>query len=127
MTIQMEGSDGMKRMKQLMNEFRVNPPEEIGGIKVVGIRDHLNLTHTLVGESSKELQGPQGDLIFLDLKEDGNYVAVRPSGTEPKVKFYMFTKFNPAGLGKLGGIKGLSNDRLKTFERDLREFEQHLP
>ena len=126
MTIQMEGSDGMKRMQALMSAFRTNPPEEIGGIKVCAIRDYLNGTQKNIGEGTQPLKGPTGDLIFLDLKEDGNYVAVRPSGTEPKVKFYMFTKFNPAGLGKLGGIKGLAQDRLKTFERDLRDFEASL-
>ena len=126
LTIQMEGSNGMKRMELLMNEIRVNPPEEIGGIKVIGIRDYLHGTRKKFGESTKELVGPTDNLIFLDLKEKGNYIAVRPSGTEPKVKFYMFTKFNPGRIGKLGGIKGLSNDRLKTFERDLHEFEKRL-
>lgn len=126
MTIQMEGSDGMKRMQALMSRFRTDPPEEIGGIKVAGIRDYLNGTHTLVGEGTRPLDGPTGDLIFLDLKEEGNYVAIRPSGTEPKVKFYMFTKFNPAGVGKLGGLKSLSQDRLKTFEKDLRAFENRI-
>lgn len=126
MTIQMEGSDGMKRMQALMSAFRDSPPEEIGGIKVGRIRDYLNGTVKTIGEGVQPLEGPTGDLIFLDLKEEGNYVAIRPSGTEPKVKFYMFAKFNPAGVGKLGGIKGLSSDRLKTFEKDLREFERQL-
>lgn len=126
MTIQMEGSDGMKRMQALMSAFRDSPPEEIGGIKVGRIRDYLNGTVKTIGEGVQPLEGPTGDLIFLDLKEEGNYVAIRPSGTEPKVKFYMFAKFNPAGVGKLGGIKGLSADRLKTFEKDLREFERQL-
>ncbi|MEC9094941.1 MAG: phospho-sugar mutase, partial [Planctomycetota bacterium] len=126
LTIQMEGSDGMKRMELLMNELRTNPPEEIGGIRVAGIRDYLLGTQKVFGESKKELGGPTDNLIFLDLKEKGNYIAVRPSGTEPKVKFYMFTKFNPGGIGKLGGLKRLAEDRIKTFERDLHEFEKCL-
>lgn len=125
-TIEMKGSDGMARMKSLMSKLRTNPPEEMGGIKVDAIRDYLNQTRLLVGGSPETLDGPKGDLVIMDLKEEGNYVAVRPSGTEPKVKFYMFTRLNPAGLGKTGGIVRLAKDRLDSFEKDLTEFEKTI-
>ena len=126
MTIQMEGSDGMKRMNALMAALRENPPEELGGIRVHQVRDYENLTCNEIGVAVKPLDGPKGNMIFLDLKEEGNYVAVRPSGTEPKVKFYMFTRLNPGGTGKLGGIKHLATDRLKSFEKDLKAFAEKI-
>lgn len=122
MTIQMEGSDGMKRMEALMTAFRESPPTELGGIKTLAIRDYLEQTRTITGKAPQPLQGPTGNLIFLDLEEDGNYVAVRPSGTEPKVKFYMFTRYKPADLEELNRTRQSAADRLVLFEKDLRNF-----
>ena len=59
---------------------------------------------------------------MLDLAATGNYVAVRPSGTEPKVKFYMFT-FEPAEqIANLDDTKSECAERLKQLERDLSAF-----
>ena len=66
--------------------------------------------------------GPHGDLVMLDLASDGNYVAVRPSGTEPKIKFYMFA-FTPAEqLSNLDTAKQQLQQRLDAMEADLRKF-----
>ena len=60
------------------------------------VRDYLELTELRPGRSAASRSTvPQGDMVMLDLAAEGNYVAVRPSGTEPKVKFYMFT-YEPA-------------------------------
>ena len=67
------------------------------GLKVVRIRDYLNSTVTRARRPRRgRLAGPTGDMVMLDLEAEGNYVAVRPSGTEPKVKFYMFAYDPPA-------------------------------
>ena len=61
-------------------------------------------------------------MVILDLESTGNYVAVRPSGTEPKVKFYMFT-FEPAEqLANLDTTKEELANRLSMLERDLSTF-----
>ena len=89
----MEGSEGMAAMQRLMRSFRENPPKQLAGINLKQIRDYGNSKRTelLTGESF-EMEGPVGDLIIMDLEEEGNYVAVRPSGTEPKIKLYVFTR-----------------------------------
>ncbi len=90
-TIRMEGSDGMKRMQKLMDKFRSDAPATIGGLQIESLRDYETLTRIYPDGKREELQGPQGDMIIMDTEAAGNYVAARPSGTEPKVKFYMFT------------------------------------
>ena len=93
--VYMEGSEGMAAMQRLMNLIRENPPQSLGGKDVAQSRDYLQQTTTPLGGEPSPLDGPCDNLIVLDLAEEGNYVAVRPSGTEPKVKFYLFA-FTPA-------------------------------
>ena len=66
------------------------------------------------------MDAPQGDMVILDLAEQGNSIAVRPSGTEPKVKFYMFTYVAPELLADLQDTKNDMARRLATMESDLK-------
>jgi phosphoglucomutase/phosphomannomutase len=59
-------------------------------------------------------------LVFLDLGEQGNCVAVRPSGTEPKIKFYMFAYAPPERLADLQATKQRMAHRLEMLQADLR-------
>jgi phosphoglucomutase/phosphomannomutase len=59
---------------------------------------------------------------MLDLATEGNYVACRPSGTEPKVKFYMFTFEPPEQLANLEATRVAQEERLNRMEADLRKF-----
>jgi phosphomannomutase len=63
-------------------------------------------------------------MVIFDLQAEGNYVAVRPSGTEPKVKFYMFAYDPPESSADLPSIKAAQADRLAAMERDLRAFSE---
>jgi phosphoglucomutase/phosphomannomutase len=122
LSVQMEGSEGMSQMQTLMARFRESPPQTLAGIPVGSIRDYKANLVTATDGSSRPLEGPTGDLVMIDLAEDGNYVAVRPSGTEPKVKFYMFTFIPAEQLADLDQTKKDMEQRLDGFERDLREF-----
>ncbi|MFK8114029.1 MAG: phospho-sugar mutase [Rubripirellula sp.] len=119
----MEGSEGMAAMKRLMQAFRTSPPESLAGIKIAGVRDYAAGTN-LCTESgtSKPLEGPTGDLIILDLAEEGNYVAVRPSGTEPKIKLYVFTRLAPEQSADLDAAAKTLTDRVESLEADVREY-----
>ena len=75
-----------------------------------------------MGGKEEPLAGPQGDLILLDLVDEGNYVAIRPSGTEPKIKFYMFVYTAPEQLADLDRTKIDLVERLSRLENDLRSF-----
>lgn len=120
-TFQMEGSEGMANMQRLMARFRSDPPSQLGGIAVDSIRDYLQSTITR-GDESLPLDGPVGDMVILDLAQKGNSVAVRPSGTEPKAKFYMFA-FTPAEqLSDLEMTKTELTARLDDFEAAVRAY-----
>lgn len=120
--VQMEGSEGMALMRRLMTAFRTNPPKQLGGIDVAQVRDYESLTIRFPDGSTKPLEAPAGDMVMLDLAESGNYFAVRPSGTEPKVKFYMFA-YSPPDTDRSGSeIKQELQQRLAQLEKDIRSY-----
>ncbi len=81
------GKDGLARMKEIMSGLRADPPKEIGGLAVVAVRDYLKGTRESNGKT--EPTGlPESDVLYFEL-EGGNWVCVRPSGTEPKIKLYV--------------------------------------
>jgi phosphoglucomutase/phosphomannomutase len=121
-SVQMPGSEGMQRMKEVMAAFRSQPPAEIARDKVARVRDYLQLTATPLDGNPEPLVAPKGDLVILDLASDGNYVACRPSGTEPKIKFYMFTFTPPEQLSDLARAKAELDQRLVRMEADLCKF-----
>jgi len=121
-SVQMPGSEGMSRMKQLMQQFRDAPPTKLAGSGVKQARDYLAQQTIVADGTKKPLVGPTGDLVILDLEQDGNYVAIRPSGTEPKIKLYMFAFEPPEQIANLERTKGQLSERLDRIEADLRGF-----
>ena len=120
--VQMEGSEGMALMTKLMEAFRTSPPRQLGGIAVAQVRDYKTLTILKADGTSEQLDSLPADMVMLDLVESGNYFAVRPSGTEPKVKFYMFSYCSPALSKDLAAAKKRLSDRLAALEQDIRTY-----
>ena len=114
----MPGSEGMARMRKLMADFRNSPPKTLAGMKVRQTRDY-NERVVITSSGRQPLIGPKGDMVVFDLAADGNYVAVRPSGTEPKVKFYLFAYEPPEQLANLSDTKKELAERLAAFEAEL--------
>lgn len=83
-----KGKEGAEEIQRMMVEYRENPPKSILGSPVVVIKDYLSLEQTdlRTGEKSPIVQDRSNVLQFFT--EDGTKVSVRPSGTEPKIKFY---------------------------------------
>ncbi len=123
MNVQMPGEKGMDDMRALMARVRAAPPEGLGGLKVVRVRDYLNgVEKARPGGTVLPLDAPKGDMVILDLEAEGNYVAVRPSGTEPKVKIYLFAYDPPAAAADLDATKAAQTDRLKAIGDDFRKY-----
>ena len=88
----MEGADGAAKIAALANSYAENPPTEVDGSAVLRVRDFAK--QDLFDQEGDLL--PKEKMLFVDL-EDGRSFAVRPSGTEPKIKFYLFGKKAPGG------------------------------
>lgn len=92
--IVLEGADGAQKIKNMMEDLRINSPEIISDNKVLKIRDYLNGTIKNIKESkTEEKELPKSNVLYFELEND-YWIAVRPSGTEPKIKFYMGVKGN---------------------------------
>ena len=82
------GKEGADKIKAMMEGYRNNPPKEISGIKVSQSEDYLKSEQIFILENrSEKINLPKADVLIFSL-EDHSKIAVRPSGTEPKIKFY---------------------------------------
>ena len=114
-TITLKGADGAQKIQELMNRIRNNPPKKLGNYKVLNFRDYKTgkIIDYKTGKES-ETGLPTSNVLYYDL-EDNGWCCVRPSGTEPKVKFYMGVK----GKSMEDAEKKLNN--LKSAMLELSE------
>jgi len=114
------GPEGPATMKGIMDEYRRNPPQTLGGIRVIRVRDILESTTRFPGEPGKTepVDLPKSDVLQFYL-EEGTIVSARPSGTEPKIKFYA-SCCTPVGEGGLPAAKAESDRKLRAIEGDIR-------
>ena len=86
------GKSGADEIKQMMVDFRNNPPKELGGSKIVLWKDYQTLEATKADGTKEKINMPTTSNVLQWFCEDGTKVSVRPSGTEPKIKFYTEVK-----------------------------------
>ncbi|MBO5539288.1 MAG: phospho-sugar mutase [Prevotella sp.] len=86
------GKSGADEIKQMMENFRKNPPTELGGSEIAFVRDWSVLEQTNADGSKEKLVQPATSNVLQWFCTDGTKVSVRPSGTEPKIKFYLEIK-----------------------------------
>ena len=91
-----KGKSGAEEIKQMMTNFRNNPPKEMAGSKIVLWKDFQTLKQTDAAGHVTDLVMPDTSNVLQYFTEDGSKVSVRPSGTEPKIKFYfgVYNKLN---------------------------------
>ena len=120
------GPSGKELIDRLMQTLRTNPPAELGGIVLTSVDDYLqHETRSLPGnEKSSDLPQPSGELLIFHGSHDDCRVrfAARPSGTEPKIKFYLFAEpHGPAG-DDVAAHRDRAEARLNAFETALGEW-----
>lgn len=89
-SVTLPGLDGVEKMQRIMARLREKTPEQLGGLPVTAVRDYLKGVRTASGAEQK-LDTPPSDVLYFELTK-GNWVCVRPSGTEPKIKLYVNTR-----------------------------------
>lgn len=91
-SVTLKGIEGMQKIKEIMAGFRKNPPKTAGGYQVLKIRDYQEDTITDMVTGAVTATGlPKSDVLYFDLN-DNAWSAIRPSGTEPKIKLYFGVK-----------------------------------
>ncbi|WP_423789359.1 phospho-sugar mutase [Limosilactobacillus mucosae] len=108
------GVEGPAKIKNLMKKFREEAPTHFAGQQVVVTEDFSNNTKTLADGTVEELGIPESNVLRYVLA-DGTWIAIRPSGTEPKLKYYIGTSADT-----LVGAK----QKLADFEKALQEFAE---
>lgn len=90
--ITLKGLEGVERITRIMQTFRAHTPESFCGQKVVEARDYKNrIFRDMISGKESESPLPPSDMLYYTL-EDGTWICIRPSGTEPKLKFYIGVK-----------------------------------
>ena len=89
-SVTLPGKDGVEKMQNIMKALRTNPPKTLAGKKVLAVRDYLAGTRTVIGGAIESTGLPQSDVLYFELDGD-DWVCIRPSGTEPKIKLYVNT------------------------------------
>jgi phosphoglucomutase len=117
----------MANMAQLMENLRTAPPSQIAGLPVLAVRDYGNQLRRAADGGLTPLDAPRGNMLILDLAlpgqttPSGNAVAVRPSGTEPKIKFYVFGFESISGREDLASGKKRLQERVDRIKMGLRQ------
>ena len=91
-TLTLKGIDGAQKIQEMMSNFRSNPPKELGGFKVLALRDYKEDVRKDMETGEAAPTGlPSSNVLYYEL-ENNAWCCVRPSGTEPKIKFYFGVK-----------------------------------
>ncbi|WKN29086.1 phospho-sugar mutase [Apilactobacillus kunkeei] len=110
------GIEGKEKMANIMNELRSNPLNEFNNQKVESLEDFQTSTKTNADGSTETIELPAANVLKYWLS-DGTWFAIRPSGTEPKIKFY---------LGTVDSSKDAVINKLKTYEEAVDQLIEQL-
>ena len=108
-SVTFKGIEGMQKIKSIMEGFRRNPPKEVGDYQILRCRDYMadTITDNRTGEVIPTGL-PKSDVLYYEMNDDA-WFAIRPSGTEPKIKFY---------YGVKGDSREDTTDRLNRLSSD---------
>lgn len=109
-SLTLKGKDGAEQIQEMMATFRENPPKEVAGFTVVAVEDYkASIITTLQDGNKEEIHLPKSNVLKYQL-EDGSWFCLRPSGTEPKIKFYF----------------GVQDDSLQNSEQKLLTIKEDI-
>lgn len=115
-----KGREGAEEIKKMMSDFRNNPVKELAGSKVVLVKDFQEQTAwDLVKDEKAEMTDIPKSNVLIYYTEDGTKVAIRPSGTEPKIKFYFSVKSNILSESEYAVQVEKLNHKIEQIKKDL--------
>ena len=115
-----KGKSGAEEIKEMMSRFRSNPPKELAGSPVTIIKDYGTLRQIdLLGGRTSELEMPETANVLQYFTQDGTKVSVRPSGTEPKIKFYIEVKLPLASAAEYEAVNMAAEEKVLAVKKSL--------
>ena len=115
-----KGKEGAELIQQMMVDFRQNPPQTIVGSPVVKVLDYLTLEETDLKTGAKKPIKQDKSNVLQWFTEDGTLVSVRPSGTEPKIKFYFGVKMPLASVDRYEETLQALDEKIEAIKADLK-------
>ncbi|QCK14849.1 phospho-sugar mutase [Mangrovivirga cuniculi] len=114
-----KGKSGAEEISKMMEDMRKKAPDTLGGIKVIKVSDYLAQESTdLVSGKTTSIDLPKSNVLQFFL-EDGSKVSARPSGTEPKIKFYISVKKGLAEISEFDNSLDSLNQKAEKIKKDL--------
>jgi len=113
------GKTGADEIRQMMTNFRNNPPKELGGSKVVLWKDYQSLEALHADGSKTKLDMPDTSNVLQWFCDDGTKVSVRPSGTEPKIKFYLEVKGEMKHASEYAALDARGMEKVNAIKKSL--------
>lgn len=114
-----KGKAGAEEIKQMMVSLRQNPPRSLGGVVVKQIRDYENQEiHDLLTGNKEKIQLPKSDVLQF-VTSDGDVISARPSGTEPKIKFYCSVKATLLDKSSFGEVSTILDHKVQDIMKDI--------
>ena len=115
-----KGKEGAELIQKMMVDFRENPPKTIVGSPVVKINDYLKSeTLDVVTGTTTPIEEDKSNVLQW-FTEDGTIVSVRPSGTEPKIKFYFGVKAPLASVAEFDAVLAQLDGKIEAIKEDLK-------
>lgn len=115
-----KGKSGAEEIKKMMAQFRACPPKEIAGSAVVTIKDYLSLSMIdLLSGTRTEMEMPETADVLQYFTADGTKISVRPSGTEPKIKFYVEVKLPLKSRAEYDAVNAAADEKVNAVKKSL--------
>ena len=119
-SITKKGIEGAGEIKQMMINLRENPVSKINNQRVVMVEDYQNsIARNLLTNDVEKLQLPKSDVLIYYL-EDGSKICARPSGTEPKIKFYFSVNTSINSLEEIPGATEYLNEKITNIISEMQ-------
>ena len=115
-----KGKEGAEEIQRMMVDFRANPPKALAGSQVVKVRDYKSLEETDLATGAKTPIEQDSSNVLQWITADGTIVSVRPSGTEPKIKFYFGVKEPLASVADYDKVLAELDAKIETIKKDLK-------
>ena len=123
-----KGREGLGTIRAIMAKLRANPPRAVAGLAVTQAHDYK--THEIRdltgGAAPQPLPEPSGDMLIFHTEREGVRFAARPSGTEPKIKFYLFARSAVAGPDALAAAKAKTSGVLDQMTADIEKYLEEV-